>query len=163
MEIVAVYREHPIRTYGVRPRGGLALVGLDCPAASLEALAAELAEAPASLGVELCAAPGGEPGAAWRVCLPLEQAPALAELTQRAGGRCGPAQEVSLIALQGPHFGDRWGIASQALTALEEAGVEPCLLLGVTHTLQLVVPASEAERALAGLGRHFSSPEAGNA
>lgn len=163
MEIVAVYREEPIKTYGVRAREGLALLALECPAARLEDLAAELAAFSDELGVELCAAPGGEADAAWRVCLPLGRAQALGELAVRAGGRCGPARPVSLIALQGPHFGDRWGIAGQALIALGEAGVAPCLVLGATHTLQLVVPGDDAERALMGLRRHFSSPEGGHA
>ncbi|MCF8035023.1 MAG: hypothetical protein K9K66_17205 [Desulfarculaceae bacterium] len=161
MEIVAVYLEKPIKTYGMRAKEGLALLPVSCPADGLDGLCEALAESSTELGVELCAAPGGESGGAWRVCLPAERAPQLTELAARAGGEAGPGRAVSLLNLQGPHFGDRWGIASQALAALGKAGVEPCLVLGVTHTLQLVLPAEETGRALEEIKQLFSAPEGG--
>ena len=60
--------------------------------------------------------------------------------------------------MQGPHFGDRWGLASEALGGLESAGVEPLCAIGVTHTLQVTLAPDKGEAALEGLGQGFCAP-----
>jgi aspartokinase len=123
-------------------------------------LAAALSGEQPSLEFTACAATWAKNRGGLSFCLPEHHAPRLIALVQENGGQVASSQEVSLISLQGPHFGDRWGIAEQALTALEEAGVEPRLLLGATHTLQVLVDPAAAPRALQGLRGRFSSPEA---
>jgi len=162
METVAVYREKPVRTYGVRAKGGLVLARLACPPQGLAGLSAALSAAQPPLELAAC---GMSRGASpeLNLCLPAGQCGLLAELVSRAGGRLAGRQEVDLISLQGPHFGDRWGIAHQALAGLAEAGVRPRLVLGVLHTLQLLVDPAESSRALQGLRTRFASPEDGHA
>ncbi len=162
METVAVYREKPVRTYGVRARGGLVLTRLACPPEGLDGLSAALSEAQPPLELAACGLGGGA-APELSLCLPAGQCDRLADLASRAGGRLAGRREVELISLQGPHFGDRWGIAHQALAGLAEAGVRPRLVLGVLHTLQLLVDPAESSRALQGLRTRFTSPEDGHA
>lgn len=163
MDTVAVYLERPVRTYGVQARGGFVLVRVDCPLDRLPSLAAVLGGAQPSLKFTACAASWSKGRGGLTVCLPERHAAELAQLVREQGGQVADSREASLIDLQGPHFGDRWGIAEQALAALEEAGVEPLLLLGATHTLQVLVDPAAVPRALQGLRGRFSSPEAGHA
>jgi hypothetical protein len=66
---------------------------------------------------------------------------------------------VSLINLQGPHFGDRPGIAAEALNGLTGFQVEPLAMSGVVHSLFLAVGKGAEQAALAGLATRFSGPK----
>ena len=155
METVAVFNEHPVQTYGILLRHHLALLEArgDDPRPQV------LAQARPPLEMIICAAAWQE-GEWWlKVCLPAEAVPRLQELAPAAGLRPEAPRPVSLLVLQGPHFGDRPGIAAAALAGLEQAGVEPLLLQGAVHSLMLAVEPAQAARAREGLGAYFSVPE----
>jgi aspartokinase len=65
---------------------------------------------------------------------------------------------VSLFHLQGPHFGDRPGIAANAFAALEQAGVRPLAFAAVMHSLFLFIDPQKTAHALKGLSRFFCTP-----
>lgn len=163
MDTVAVYFEKPVRTYGLKAQEGYTLVRLECDTDYLAELTNHLAGLQPPLTLLLFDVIWKQDLASLEVCLPSDEAPRLEEAVRATGGQTQSSEEVGVVNLQGPHFGDRWGIAKEALAALQENGVEPKALLGVTHTLQLLLDPSTIERALAGLRHRFSSPGASHA
>ncbi len=136
-ETVAVYAERPVRCYGLAAQPGYFL-------------ARGAAPRPAA----------GGPGRPAGFCFALAGADGLRFTCCLRPGSAGGGTPASLIHLQGPHFGDRWGIAHAACSGLEQAGVRPLAAAGAAHSLFLAVPPDSAEEALAGLGRFFCGPEA---
>ncbi len=160
METVAVYCEHPVRTYGLKAQEGCLLLFLECPTSQLGKLADQLAALAPPLPLVSCGVLWRGEVASMQVCLPREEASRLELAAAQAGARIGLRREASVINLQGPHFGDRWGLAKEVLAGLEEAETAPLVLMGVTHTLQIALDSSASQAALNGLGRHFVGPEA---
>jgi hypothetical protein len=162
METVAVYFEKPVRTYGIKARLGNIALSLECAAEQLAELTAALATLEPPLQLVSCSLMWESDMASLYICLPEDQAPRLEEVAARAGVRLGGRSQAGVVNLQGPHFGDRWGVASAALEGLESALVEPLCLLGVTHTLQVTMAPEDSRAALEGLGRGFTAPGGGN-
>lgn len=161
-QTIAVYREDPIRTYGLQVRDGLVWLMATCPGPDLARMARSLGAAPA---LEACPRPLhvqlrlGDGGLELAVCLAAEEAPELVHHLAQCGlTLAGPPRPASLVHLQGPHFGDRHGIAAAALDSLAEAGLTPLCLAGVVHSLFLVLEPDQAPDALVALGRRFSAP-----
>lgn len=66
--------------------------------------------------------------------------------------------EIALISFQGPHFGDRYGIADQAMSALESASVAP-LLAGFTGScIYMALPENRINQACSALENVFETP-----
>jgi hypothetical protein len=158
-ETIAVYREDPIRTYGLQAQAGLAWLRAACAGPDLEralGAAQDLEACPRPLHVQLRL--GGD-GLELAACLAAEEAPGLARDLARCGlALAEPPRPASLVHLQGPHFGDRHGIAAAALDSLAEAGLTPLSLAGVVHSLFLVLEPDQARAALAALSRRFRAP-----
>ena len=159
METVAVFFEEPVRTYGIKGQDGCLLLSLECSPEQLTRLARLMAALdppliPVSFGIMW----EGET-AIVQACLPEDQALRLAQVADQAGASWRGREAAAVVNLQGPHFGDRWGLAEKALTGLEEAGTAPLSLMGVTHTLQVVLRSVDVQAALAGLGKRFVAPE----
>ena len=92
-------------------------------------------------------------------CLGGDQTDRLRQVLTAAGLQPGDtAQAVSLIHLQGPHFGDRFGIASEAMAGLREAGVIPLGFSAVVHSLFIIIRPQDAEAAVGGLAKRFQAP-----
>lgn len=162
METVAVFFEKPVRTYGLMVREGHVELNLECTAGQLEGLTTALSALEPPLRLISCSLLWEDDLASLQVCLPEDQAPRLEQAAAGAGARLAGRSQASVVNLQGPHFGDRWGLASEALDGLGEGGVEPLCLLGVTHTLQLALAPGDAQAALEGLGERFTVPGGGN-
>ena len=146
-----------------RPRRDTPWPAWECNTGYLLRLTDHLADLEPPLRLMLCDVIWEKDTAFLTICLPVDQAPRLDEALEATGGPAQGIEEVIFVNLQGPHFGDRWGIAKEALVALEESRVEPKALLGVTHTLQLILNPATSQEALAGLENHFSSPEISHA
>ncbi|MBU1273770.1 MAG: hypothetical protein KJ720_00175 [Proteobacteria bacterium] len=158
METVAVFFEKPVRTYGLMVREGHLVLNLECTAGQLAGLTAALSALEPPLRLISCSLLWEEELACLQVCLPGDQVPRLEQAAVHAGARLAGRGQASVVNLQGPHFGDRWGLASEALDGLGEAGVEPLCFLGVTHTLQLALAPDDSQAALEGLGERFTAP-----
>jgi hypothetical protein len=159
METVAVYCETPVRTYDLAAREGCLLLSLECDPGQLAALTARLAALEPSLPLVSWSALWRGEVACLEICLPQEQASRLEEEAAAAGAVLAGRRAACVVNLQGPHFGDRWGLVREALAGLEEAGVAPLSCLGATHTLQLTLDPSARPAALSGLGKRFVAPE----
>ncbi len=159
METLAVYEEHPIRTYGLKAQEGLCWLNAGRPLAGLGDFQDwglwEGCPRPVFLAASL-----GEGRLRLGLCLAQADLPALSRALAGAGLTAeAPARPVSLIHLQGPHFGDRYGIAAAALAGLAQAGVTPLGLGAVVHSLFLVVEPDQATTALEALSTAFSGPD----
>lgn len=158
METVAVYFEKPVKTYGIKARLGNWALVLECTADQLTELTAGLSALDPHLQLVSCSLMWEGDLALVQVCLPQDQLPRLLEVAERTGVRAAESRPAGVVNLQGPHFGDRWGLASEALGGLHWAGVEPLGLLGVTHTLQVTLAPEHDRAVLEGLGRGFCAP-----
>ena len=159
-QTVAVYAEDPVRTYGLKVRKSLGLVSALCPGDRLESLAEALCPEPGPTQTAWCAA--SSQGDKWRLtaCLPWETIDRISHELLKAGlGAPEPASLVSLIHLQGPHFGDRYGILAAALGALDEARVPPLAICAVVHSVFLSFRPGQGEGALTALRARFCGPE----
>ncbi len=67
-------------------------------------------------------------------------------------------ESVDLLCFQGPHFGDRFGIAHAALNDLLREGIRPRLLACSASSVYLLFVAGMADRACAALSRSFQHP-----
>jgi len=155
-ETVAVYAERPISCYGLKAEEGLELWQVRSPAQAWAASAHGLADREPAPRLGFMTAYWQGDFCCLSVCLPPDQAAHFAESPALIGAAPRPA---SLINLQGPHFGDRPGIAAEALQGLSEAGVEPLAVSGVVHSLFIAVEPASAPAALAGLAARFSGPK----
>jgi len=65
---------------------------------------------------------------------------------------------VAVFAMNGPHFGDRYGIAKELLKALDSAGVELLALGCAIASINGVVPAAQIEEATNAIEQCFEVP-----
>jgi hypothetical protein len=92
--------------------------------------------------------------------LPTDQSQAYARIISRiapdiAVGRMSP---VSIFSMNGPHFGDRYGIASDLLTAFENRDLG---LLGLSCTIASVtgvVPSRQLQKTIEAIQQCFEVP-----
>ena len=154
-ETVAVYAERPISCYGLKADEGLALWQAQPPAQAWAEASSRLAGREPPLRLGFMAAFWLKNACRLCICLPQDQA---RNLISTLDMEPDPIQDVCMINLQGPHFGDRPGIAAAALDGMERMGVSPLVISGVVHSLFIAVDPSGAREALAGLAAKFSAP-----
>lgn len=88
-----------------------------------------------------------------------EVAACLSRLLREKG--LGPLEveaPVALLFFQGPHYGDRHGIADTALRALEDHGLAPLASACSQSCIYLVLPDAEAEEGESALSAVFLIP-----
>jgi len=66
---------------------------------------------------------------------------------------------VELVYFQGPHYGDRYGIAGAAVSALAQHDVPLLAVVCTGASVYLIMPKGMASAALNALGNAFSTPE----
>jgi hypothetical protein len=169
METIAFYRETIIKTYGFIEKTGLYLITADFPLNWLNDRGVRLLDLPSRIGdsLELLMARTVSEGTL-RVHLLLEKsknAQGLAEahraLVQEGMGDLSwrVEEDVEMIFFQGPHYGDRYGIACAALTALTGHNV-PILAMACTGaSVYLILPRGKANSAKEVLGTAFWVPD----
>lgn len=159
METVAVYSERPVRTYGLKVEEDYVLLSVPCPTGREEVFLGVVESLDPAPELAVAGAVAGQGGLELAVCLPRADAYRVGQaLAYTALKLASPPAPVCLIHLQGPHFGDRYGIAAEAMNGLAEAAVTPLMLVGLVHSLYVVVAPGEAKRALKGLGERFAAP-----
>ena len=157
METIAIYWEPVIKTYGIIERIGLSLVSLPLGGTGpgLEAIdfldavrtwenvkivfSASAADGDLRLNILV----GGEAALPAGVVLP----PGL-----------HVDAPVELVYFQGPHFGDRYGIAQAALDALADNNIALQAMACAGASVYLVVPEGQAGRAGQALTKAFVAP-----
>jgi hypothetical protein len=167
METIAVYYESNIKTYGIAQRTGLSMVSLLLPLSAFGQGNRRLCRAAYDAGDLLLAFARPATGGGLRLHLLFEGRPSwhLLEEFSEAADDSNPSglrvdAEVELVYLQGPHFGDRYGIADAAFRALGAQRI-PVLAAACTGaSIYLVVPKQTASKAGKALSGTFSVPGA---
>jgi hypothetical protein len=67
-------------------------------------------------------------------------------------------ESVDLLCFQGPHFGDRFGIAHAVQNDLIREGIRPRLLVCSASSVYLLLATGMADRACTALSRSFQHP-----
>jgi len=165
METIAIYWEPKIKTYGIAERIGLSMVSLDLLTEEMIAGEDRLRRVGSAAGEFLLvfARPSKEGG--FRLHLLFERRPSWHLLEEfsgvTGGGRSSGLRvddDVELVYFQGPHFGDRYGIADAAFGALARADV-PVLAAACTGaSVYIVLPKGSAQAARKALSEAFVVP-----
>jgi hypothetical protein len=167
METIAFYRETIIKTYGFVERTGLYLVTFDFPCERM----GECGEGLTNLSFRLDASlvlmvvrPGSNNTMRFYLLLQENWTGEMPEgwphpLFAEFPGRCRVERRVDLIHFQGPHYGDRHGIACGALDALAGGSVPILAMACSGASIFLVLPEGKANGAREALARVFMTPE----
>jgi hypothetical protein len=164
METIAVYWEPRIKTYGFNQRVGLTMVSLLLPTGSSDADHDRFNPAVAAAGdlVLTFAVPTAQGDL--RLNFLLDEA-AAGQLTAALSSVCSSGSRdarvetgVELVHFNGPHFGDRYGIADAALQALRRAEVRPLGVVCASASVYIVLPRQTAEKVCRFLAETFDGP-----
>lgn len=156
-EVVASYQEQRPKVYGItclsRQRRHTLL--LDDPShVAVSAVLIEAAEHGLRLGL-ITSAPSCRKGPLHlSYCLPESAGP----MSHSAFGSSGPGALTAVFSMNGPHFGDRYGITSELLSAFDRNGI---FLLALNCTVASVtgaVPDTQLEAALEAIQECFEVP-----
>jgi hypothetical protein len=167
METIAFYRESIIKTYGFVELTGLCLVTVDLPFHQLGDWGNGLSDLPSQFGaslVLLTARP--KSGNSLRVHMVLDESqtgPLLMNTPQPFFAtnreRLRIEREIELLHFQGPHYGDRYGITSAAITALSACDVPVLAMICTGASIFLVTSQGKSSMARIALGQAFMIPE----
>lgn len=165
VETTAVYWEPKVKTYGFEVTRGLSLVELSLAAEQLPAWGSTfhslkdkgthfvlvLIQYSSSKGLRLCLmleeSGLGHLLEVLEMSLPVQRKEFLRILSP-----------VELIHFQGPHFGDRYGIAATAFVALSKGGIPLLAAACSGASIYLVLPEKKAETAKSLLEEVFEIP-----
>ena len=169
METIAVYWEPVIKTYGFMEQTGLSLFRFSCPVDRMTDWGQRLREWATAGDGFIMVAGSGLDGQTLQFNLLFEQKGcdrfrAVLEKWTEEEPRMSLQVEnpVELIYFHGPHYGDRYGIASAALEALAAQAV-PVLAMACTGaSVYLIMPEGKARSARKALEQAFLTPETEN-
>ena len=169
METIAVYWESQIKTYGFNCRSGLCLASMDLAlgqAASPDAVVLKtlgeycreirmvgtcpLGNGLSRLHLLFEPVPGQTPQTVAR---------SLADANGCADAAVDVLAPVDAVFFQGPHYGDRYGIADAALQALDTAGVAVLAMTCGGSSVCLVLADGAADAACKALETAFVVPQ----
>ena len=153
-----MYWEPRIKTYGIAERTGLTMTSVEVPAEAAAAWGPPPAGIRDADGWVLALA---HPAGDRRTCLHLlTEAGAEAPLASLPEGRDAEQTAVAVVFWQGPHYGDRYGIATAALEGALRAEL-PVLAFACTgSSIYLVVPESSGRAAREAMEAVFLVPGA---
>lgn len=167
-ETTATYVESKIKTYGIITKPDLTLIQMTCTTDGLSECGRQI-QALEALGLRFYYASAGlyENGRIWLFLAIDTTKQEMAEsqnhlissaLSSEKTGAFKIHSSVGAINLQGPHFGDRYGIADKAFTPLLEASI-PILLAGcVGASIFIILPRPLVQKAKTVLSEVFESP-----
>jgi aspartokinase len=127
METIAVYWESRIKTYGFQRAAGLALIELFCPINSIKPMGEFLTgDHMQGLKASFIMAQESKRGLSFVFCLPEKEGMGFHAYLEQTGMSTSHRyiHPVGIIFFQGPHFGDRYGIAETAFSAIAKQGIE---------------------------------------
>ncbi len=153
LETAATYHEHRIKTYGVKIHPDLNLMTFNIPLDRRSKLIGVI-QAMAEMGANFhfILSTWADSNRLWFYFVldriwenRIKQY--VSGNFDEAAGEIMNVLPVELIHFQGPHFGDRYGVADRTLTSLREGGVWPVLSGCSGASMYLVFPESKAAKA----------------
>lgn len=170
METIAFYRETIIKTYGFLERAHLCMVTFEIPCSRMGDWGDDFSGLATPLGSSLLllvARPTMDSTLRLHLILDeTETGPIAGDRLQAFPGPFGEQAQiirpVELVSFQGPHFGDRYGIAFEALNALTGHDLSLLAMVCVGASVFLVLPEGKTPSVREALGRAFMTPETAN-
>lgn len=161
-EIICSYEEQIIKVYNLVNHCDLDLWKLKLPRRSLGNLGAAFM-AMDRHGIKLpflVAQPDEEESMFFAMCLPSEHRQKIRHTFafQLPGIEPTRLDQVTMLSLHGPHFGDRYGIARALVSAMQSHNIAPLAISCTIASISVVVRTDEMERATAALGTSFQIP-----
>lgn len=163
METVAVYWEPVIKTYGFQKKENLAMIKLTTPedrTADVGSCLAVLEKTGIRYAFSVQADSSDKSVERFILVQPFEEK-IVRDALKRLEGGCEMETQapVDLVFFQGPHFGDRFGIADAVFSTLLSKKI-PFLLGGCAGaSVYLVFPDKLGEKAISVLKEAFQTPE----
>ncbi|MFN2182549.1 MAG: ACT domain-containing protein [Anaerolineae bacterium] len=101
------------------------------------------------------------------LCVAQDQLPAALEILEAIGRDMGAEEilytdDVAMLAIFGPHFGERPGIAGAMFTALASAGIHTLAISTSISTVSCIIHAAQLDRAIQVLHEAFLPPRTSN-
>lgn len=162
LQTIAVYNEARIKTYGFSKESGLSLVRLEVPTEHCGVLGDLLKTLPEEARFRLAIMqPYEERMTVFLLAEPSKQeilvtefrsAEVLADMEMEVTGSVG------LIQFQGPHYGERYGIAETMVRALQEAEIDVMAVECCTQSIHVIVAEDRLAAATAALSEVFEVP-----
>ena len=126
MEIIAVYQESRIKTYGFQMLSHLAMIELSCPFSEIITLGKIFTQGRyKAVRPKFMIAQESEHESSFIFCLPIQESKDFHTYLKRTSllSVHQYSEPVGIIFFQGPHFGDRYGIASAIFSALHKTRI----------------------------------------
>ena len=164
METIAIYWEPIIKTYGLFRSRDLVLLSKVVPPEAVADVGRLLAEGDFERQPEIAlisAAAASDGSLRLSVVVqPDETIPlsAVNTLWKQIAAVEEASRTVDLLYFQGPHFGDRFGIAHAVQSDLARIGLTPLLLVCSASSVYMALPSGTLDRAAAALSRSFHHP-----
>ncbi len=166
METIAVYWEPVIKTYGFMEKTGLSLFKFSCPVDRMADWGHRMQDWGTAGDGFIMVAGSNLNGKTLQFNLlfsaqGVDRYQAFLEKWLEEEPRMSLQVEspVELIYFHGPHYGDRYGIASAALNALAIQAVSVLAMACAGASVYLIMPEGKARAARKALGQAFLSPE----
>jgi aspartokinase len=162
-EVVASYQEKKPKVYGLEAFEGQNLVQIRLDRTKLTRVGASFrgfARLSANLTF-LATSPSHEDGKELLAfCLPASQSEAYGRVIRRIAPEIGfeESPSVTIFSMNGPHFGDRYGIVSELCGSLGTRGVDLLALSCTIASVTGVVPRHQFESALEAIQHRFEVP-----
>lgn len=162
-EVVASYREQRPKVYGLEYYEGQDFIEITMNRADMGTVGASFrgfARSGLNL-VFIASGPTREEGKdILAFCLPTTQSQTYGRVVQRIAPEVDiqGASSVTVFSMNGPHFGDRYGIVSELLASLDKHRVRLLALSCTIASISGVVPSQHFESALQAIRDHFEVP-----
>ena len=158
METIAVYWESRIKTYGFQRITELALIELSCPISAIKSLGEILASHDIQgLKAPFILAQESDRELSFIFCLPEREGVDFHASLEQTGIPTSHRYiyPVGIIFFHGPHFGDRYGIADAAFSAVSKEDI-PLIASGcASSSVYLILAQDDLDRAEQELRKTF--------
>jgi len=162
-EVVASYQEQRPKVYGLEYYEGQDFLEIKISRNKVGSVGASF-RGFARSGLKLVfvtTAPSGEAGKdVLAFCLPASESRIYGNIVQRIAPEVDiqGKSSVTIFSMNGPHFGDRYGIVSDLLEVLDDRRVRPLALSCTIASISGVVPSRQRESALQAIQERFDVP-----
>jgi hypothetical protein len=165
LEVIAVYRESIIKTYGFHQVGDVCLLEVSIHRTAMARLGRWLREEVVKYKkVHVCVVqPGDGEELTLSVCLECDDSDAFRSglksmLPEEAWLSSSLTPSVDLLFFHGPHFGDRYGIAEAVFTCLADGALPVLLAACAVSSIYLALPGGSCSTAMALLSKSLETP-----
>lgn len=160
-EVIASYQEQKPKVYALECYDGQELLQVSINSKNMSSIGELLIEfAQSGLALTFSATGPSEQGELLDFCLPSSEGHSHKEVIKRLAPEAymDSNPSAAVFSMNGPHFGDRYGIASELLAAFKENKIDLLCLSCTIASISGVVPSSQLEATISTLEQCFEVP-----